>query len=79
MLKCLQVIILIMSWNRGTGTCQHPWQSRSLECMIKREGQRQSVEELVIGDVLTLYAAGTHIWGIADTRDRWIIIKITGP
>jgi hypothetical protein len=41
-----------------------------LECMIKREGQRQSVEELVIGDVLTLYAAGTHIWGIADTRDR---------
>jgi hypothetical protein len=38
--------------------------------MTKREGLRwQSVEELVIGDVLTLDAAGTHILGIVDIRD----------
>jgi hypothetical protein len=34
------------------------------------------VEEIVIGYVLTLYAAGTHILGIVDIRDSWIIIKI---
>jgi hypothetical protein len=37
--------------------------------MIKREMLRQSVEEIVIGYVLTLYAAGTHILGIVDIRD----------
>jgi len=55
---------------RGTGICRCPWQSRGLEYMTKREGLRwQSMEELVIGDVLTLYAAGAHILGIVDIRD----------
>jgi len=42
--------------------------------MNDKEGQ--SVEKHVIGYVITLYAAGTHILGIVDKRDSWITIKI---
>ena len=31
-----------MAWKRDTGTCRCPWQSRRLECTIKRDRLRQT-------------------------------------
>jgi hypothetical protein len=63
----------------GNRTCWCSQYSIRLECTIKRERLRQSVEELAIGYVLTVCAAGAHTLGIVDIRDSWIIIKIIGP
>jgi len=67
MLKCLEVFILIMSRNRVTGTCQHPWK---VGIHDKEGGAMTDMVSKKLLFVLSLYAAGTHIWGTVDIRDR---------
>jgi hypothetical protein len=61
------MFILIMSRYRGTGTCQHAWKFGMHD---KWEGLQQTCKKFIIGDVVTLRAAGTHKRGVDDIRDR---------
>jgi len=56
-----------MSRNRVTGTCQHPWK---VGIHDKEGGAMTDMVSKKLLFVLSLYAAGTHIWGTVDIRDR---------